>query len=389
MKVLMIAFGHPDNVLTLCKYLTRSIDFNLIFFVSGNIYEEGVLSIKLDSLNYGLNSYEDSLSILPVNIRDYLGEKFKLRFFRTYDRKLLKDKGLRNLRKIISLIKILKKENYDLIHFNGIADFKIYFLVFLLRNKKVWTLHDYIPHYGEENKKAFKFQKFLMKFNFHHIQHYKYLKNKIIEYYNIPPNKVHHIPTGPLNIFNAFTPKFIISDKEKYILFFGRISKYKGLDILIKAFNLINYNSIDIKLVIAGRGKLDFEIEVNRNIIFLNRYLKTDELIGLIKNSLFIIVPYVDSTHSAVVATAYAFSKPVIASDIGGLSEIVKDGTTGFLFPPGDSKALAYKIEYLINNRDLIKKLEENIQKFCSEGDYSWDNITNKMVKLYETVLKG
>jgi len=134
---------------------------------------------------------------------------------------------------------------------------------------------------------------------------------------------------------------------------------------------------------------LDFEIEVNRNIIFLNRYLKTDELIGLIKNSLFIIVPYVDSTHSAVVATAYAFSKPVIASDIGGLSEIVKDGTTGFLFPPGDSKALAYKIEYLINNRDLIKKLEENIQKFCSEGDYSWDNITNKMVKLYETVLKG
>jgi len=64
----MIAFGHPDNVFLLSKVLSGTIDFNLIFFVSGDLYEEGVLGIPLKNLDFGLNSYERSFQALPENI---------------------------------------------------------------------------------------------------------------------------------------------------------------------------------------------------------------------------------------------------------------------------------------------------------------------------------
>jgi len=383
----MIAFGHPDNVLTLSKSLSESIDFNLIFFASGNLYEEGVLSVPLKNLEFGLNSYKQSFHILPYNIQKYLGNDFKIRFFRSYDRKLLKDKKIRNLRKIISAVKIIRKENYDIIHYNGISGFMIYLILFLRKFRKIWTLHDYIPHTGEENKRSFRFMKLLIRFDLYHIQHYRYLQNQLIKFYHLPEEKVKYIPTGPLTIFNSFEPEFLLPSSEKYILFFGRISKYKGIDYLIAAFQKIKKDFPNIKLVIAGRGELWFEPENNENVFFFNRYIKTSELVGLITNSMFVVVPYIDATHSAVVATSYTFLKPIIATDVGGLSEIIKDGLTGFLVPGENINLLALKIKQLISNTSLLRQMKKNIQSITTNGEYSWNNITRKMEELYISVL--
>jgi glycosyltransferase involved in cell wall biosynthesis len=386
MKVLMVAFGHPDNVFSLSKALYGAIDFNLIFFVSGDIYEEGVLSIPLKNLNFGLNSYETSFQVLPDNIRKYLGNGFKIRIFRSYDRKILRDKKFRNLRKLISAIKTIKREKFDIVHYNGISGLMIYLVLLLRKPGKIWTLHDYIHHTGEENKKSFEFQKLLLKFNFHYIQHYKYLRDELISFYHLQEEDVSYIPSGPLTVFNAFTPEFSSVTSYKYILFFGRISKYKGIEYLIQAFNQISQNFPHVKLVIAGRGDLWFEPANNGNIIFLNRYIKTSELCGFIKNSLFVTVPYTDSTHSAVVATAYAFFKPVIATRVGGLPEVVKDGITGFLIPPKDSSALASRMEQLITDNILLEQMQNNIQSLTTSGEYSWKQIVIKMEDLYRSV---
>jgi glycosyltransferase involved in cell wall biosynthesis len=388
MKVLMIAFGHPDNVFSLSKALCKTIDFNLIFFVSGDLYEEGVLSIPLQNLDFGLNSYERSYHALPENIMKYLGKDFKIRIFRSFDRKLLKDKRLRNFRKLISAIRVIKTEQIDIIHYNGISGFMLYLVMSMRTSRKIWTLHDYIPHSGDENKKANWFQKFLIKFDFHYIQHYKYLRDQLIKFYKLPEVKVSYIPSGPLTIFNAVEPEFLIPSTVKYILFFGRISKYKGIEYLVKAFNLISQDFPDVKLIIAGRGDLWFEPQKNENIIFMNRYIKTSELTGLIKNSLFVTIPYTDSSHSAVIATSYTFLKPVIASNVGGLPEIVKDGKTGFLVPPKDVVALATKMRTLLNDTGLLNSMSNNINSQINTGEYSWNQVTEKMTKLYASIMQ-
>jgi len=383
----MIAYGHPDNVFSLSKALAGTIDFKMIFFVSGDLYEEGVLSISLKNLDYGLNPYQASFEALPENIKKYLGDDFKIRIFRSYDRKILKDKRLRNLRKLIPVANAIRRENYDVIHFNGISGFMLPLVIFLRKSRKIWTLHDYIHHTGEENKKAFWFQKLLIRFNFHYIQHYSYLRDQLIRLYHLPKEKVSYIPSGPLTVFKAFEPEFLIPSTVKYILFFGRISKYKGIEYLITAYNKISQTFPDVKLVIAGRGELWFEPVDNKNIILLNRYIKTSELAGLIKNSLFVVVPYTDATHSAVVAASYTFIKPVIATNVGGLPEIVKDGVTGFLVPPKDSHALANKIEQLISDPALLEKMQHNIQIITTSGEYSWSRISMKMQELYGSML--
>ncbi|MCJ7448599.1 MAG: glycosyltransferase family 4 protein [Bacteroidales bacterium] len=353
------------------------------------MFEEGVLSMSLKDLDYGLNSYERSFKALPGNIKKYLGVDFKIRIFRSYDRKLLKDKQFRNLRKIISFAKIVKKENYRIIHYNGISGFMLYLVIFLRKSCKVWTLHDYLPHSGEEDKRSFGFQKLLMKFNFHYIQHYKYLRDQLIKLYHLPEEKVNYIPSGTLTVFKDFEPDFIIPSSVKYVLFFGRISKYKGIDYLVQAFDQVSKDFPDVKLLIAGQGVLWFVPGSNENIIFLNRYIKTSELCGLIKNSLFVAVPYTDATHSAVVATSYAFLKPVISSNVGGLSEVVKDGITGFLVPPKDSDTLASKIEQLISDTELLEQMQDNIRSITTSGEYSWSQIVLKMQESYAATLSN
>lgn len=384
-KVLLIAFGHPDNVLSLAKAMAGAINMELIFVVSGRTYKEGVLSVDLNRLEYGLNGYDETLAAFPQSIQAFLGEKFPIRILRYYDRKFIKDKYLRNLRITYHSSRRLKKEKFDILHFNGISGLMIYFIWFLRIKNKIWTLHDYVHHSGEENSRAMLIQKILIRsFQFEFIQHYEYLQKAFVAHYKLPDELVHHVPSGPLTIFRTFQPKNMHINPG-FILFFGRISKYKGINYLIDAFNQIYKNNKTCTLVIAGSGKVWFDLNEieSPNVIFLNRYIETEELVDLIQKSAFVVLPYTDATHSAVVATCYAFNKPVIATKVGGLPEVVKDGITGFLVPPKNAQALAEKISQLLNDQALLRKMSAGINQLTASGQYSWDYVVNKMQKCY------
>lgn len=386
-KVLMIAFGHPDNVLSLCKALSDVMEINLIFVVSGNHFRQGIFDIDLSSMPYGLNDEEISNKFLKNNIKEFIDNKFSLRFLRTPTRKILKDIKLLNFKIIKNACKVINGEKYQVVHYNGISGFMLYFKMFLKVKKNIWTLHDYLPHTGEENPKGMIFQKLLMKFDFEYIQHYSWLRNKFIEYYKCSHDKVHHVYSGSFEVFRSFQPKFILEEKN-YILFFGRISPYKGLDFLLNSFMLLldkNPNRV-YKLVIAGNGfyKNNLIKILKNNIIFLNRYIGNEELVGLIKNCAFVVVPYSDSTHSAVVMTAYAFNKPVVATDVGGLSEVIVHNETGYLVRYGDEKQFAFYMEYLLVNDNIRNKMSENIENLCTKGYLNWRAIAEKMLSVYK-----
>ena len=112
-------------------------------------------------------------------------------------------------------------------------------------------------------------------------------------------------------------------------MFYGRISKYKGVELLIESFvELIKIRS-DLKLIIAGKSNYDLNISqdvlnlLGDNLVILNRYITNSEVAYLMKSSTLLVCPYTDATQSGIIMTSIPFGIPVIVSDVGALPEQV------------------------------------------------------------------
>ena len=91
------------------------------------------------------------------------------------------------------------------------------------------------------------------------------------------------------------------------------------------------------------------------------------------------------SGQSGALNVAYAFGKPVIATDVCGLNEIIEQGVTGYLIPPNNCELLAEAIIKLLRNKNLRQQFSDNIKIKCQ--DLSWDKIAKKHINMYEDVL--
>jgi len=391
MRILKIAFGHPDNVLTLTREMSRQMDVTLVFVVSGDRFTEGILDQDLQSLHYGLNTdVAHNLRILPQSIRKYLGEDFRLYFLRTYDRKILKDRRLRNFTCIRRAIRELKKNRYDVVHFNGTSGFLLYFVPLFRKYPKVWTLHDYKAHSGERNFQAWVINKFVARFKFHFIQHYRFLREQLIHQYHLPAEKVHAIYSGSLDLVSVFPEEPVSGIPRDFILFFGRISRYKGVDDLLMAYDQLGINGNHPALVVAGGGSFWFDTSVfqrNPSIFLLNRYVKTTELVWLIRRCRYVVTPYKDATHSAVIATAYAFNKPVIATDVDGLSEVVQHEQTGMLVKPNDPGELVHVMKDMNHDIQKLDTFSNNIMELRKNGKLAWHHVIRDYESVYQKAL--
>lgn len=120
---------------------------------------------------------------------------------------------------------------------------------------------------------------------------------------------------------------------EGYLLFFGRIDKYKGIAQLLKAY--FDVSDCSSTLVIAGNGKFSNEedalIGACDNLLVLNRYIQDGEMLWLFQHCTAVVLPYIEATQSGVIPIAYHFGKPVVVSDVKGLTQFVVVGKTGMV----------------------------------------------------------
>jgi glycosyltransferase involved in cell wall biosynthesis len=383
MKVLMMAFGNPDNVLSLCKNISAKIDLTLIFVLSGKHFRQGVLDINLELLSPGLHTDKESIrKIFGDKITDYISDNFRLWLLKTNTRKFLHKKtGIGNFISINSACKIINSEKFDIIHYNGTSGFLLYFLHRLKIKNRFWTLHDYKPHSGEENLSGDILNRFFTKYRFKYIQHYEYLAKEFADYYKINSDEVFCVNSGAFDVYNAFDNNERLVD-GKYILFLGRISRYKGLKTLLNSYRLVPENN-ETSLVVAGEGNLSAEETNYDGVKILNDYISPANLVSLIKNAEFIVTPYQDTTHSGVVMTAFNFGKPVIASNLEGLSEVVVHNRTGLLFRKDDEQDLRNQLIELLDNKKLLNDFAANIDEIKLSGILSWKKISSRMLALY------
>lgn len=161
-------------------------------------------------------------------------------------------------------------------------------------------------------------------------------------------------------------PPFSSITNRKNILFVGRLSEEKGIPILLKAIALIKDSHPDMKLLVAGDGRqrralkrtaIKLKIE---DITFFLGYKNAANIIELYRQSSVVAVPsFYPENLPTVCIEAMAIGRPIVASKIGGLPELVKDGETGYLVAPGDADKLAESIDRLLSDFELMQKMGE------------------------------
>lgn len=289
-----------------------------------------------------------------------------------------------------NLFRKLRKEHYDVIHlseFPHLADFFLYFL----RKRLILTVHDPFPHSSVRSRRITFFRKIAFGLIRNFIILNKAQKEDFILHYRLKKRNVFESQLSIYNylhIYDNHTNSTKVFSKE-YVLFFGQVSSHKGVDYLLDAFDGVNAKFPDVNLVIAGKWKWNFDYSLFAEkdyIIIHDRFIPDNELVALIKGALFVVAPYLDATQSGVIMSSFAFNKPCIATNVGGLPEMVVDGQFGIIIPEKDSESIKEAIIKMLTDRELIKKYSENIKKAYSKDEKSWSRIANGMLKIYNSL---
>lgn len=287
--------------------------------------------------------------------------------------------------RFLRLIKIILNINPDFIfvtHFNPWVGF-VYLLKIFLKNKILYGIHDN-PYDPKEKQKPFVIflEKIFLKYADWIITYSGYMKEDISKF--LSSKKIITLYIGAhKDLFPNYRKRFDLRKKELTLLFFGRILPYKGIDILLKAYENLLKKGLKIKLIIAGRGEIDKEIEEkieDLGIIFKNYWISNDELLEILEISDILVIPYKKGTQSGIIYLGLAYGFPVIASKVGSFSEFIIDGENGFLFENEDYLELAQKIEYLYFHREKLKKMGE--ASFRIGKKFSWENTVKSLIKL-------
>ena len=167
---------------------------------------------------------------------------------------------------------------------------------------------------------------------------------------------------------------------EDYVLFFGRIEQYKGVELVYKAFTE-NAALQGYILVIAGSGELYFprNIEREKNILIINRYIRDEEVAYLFHHALITIYPYISATQSGVLSLSCYFKKPIVASDVPFFMS-VSENNLGVNFSNGDIDDLVKKTVALIGrDKNVIAKNERQFYELY----YSKESLKNSLLSIY------
>jgi len=175
-----------------------------------------------------------------------------------------------------------------------------------------------------------------------------------------------------------------------YILFFGFIRAYKGLDLLIEAFSNNKLRNRKLKLIIAGefyeddtpyRGQIK-KYNLEDAVIFFDHFIKDNEVPLFFSGADLIVQPYKSATQSGVTQIAFYFEKPMLVTEVGGLKEIVSDGISGYVVRPEPRFISEAIIDYFDNNRK--EKFTVGVRQ--EKEKYSWDKMTKAIMEVNKSI---
>lgn len=283
------------------------------------------------------------------------------------------------------IMSFVRKQKADIVHY--VEDIALMQVIpmWQFRKKLVVTIHDGQPHTGERNWRCTFIRKVMKRYVKKFILLNQAEKKVFSDGYGVPMKHIYGSRLGYYDMLHSYGDPSV--KKQDYILFFGRISPYKGVEYLLKAMEKVHEKHSDVKLIIAGKPNYDIQWEVYRGIDYIeirDRFIELDELADLIRGAKFTVCPYTDATQSGVVYSSFALNTPVIATRVGGLPEMIDDGVTGIIVPPKDEKSLADAMLYYLDNPEYLRLHSENIAASARNGKGSWKKIAEEYIAIYK-----
>lgn len=227
----------------------------------------------------------------------------------------------------------------------------------------------------------------------------EYMKREVINVFNLPSDKIDVIPNGinPIDLSKPIdtvkTRRKYAEDWEKIVLFVGRLVHAKGIHIFVEAGIDLLKRRDDVKFVVVGDGVLRedmMRIVSERGIshkFFFTGFISDNDLNDLYRVCDVTVFPSLYEPFGIVALEAMSAAKPVIVSDVGGLSNLVVDGFNGLKTPPNNPYILSRVIEKVISDPEFAEYLGRNGFHHVYKN-YTWDKIADMTLKTYSRVME-
>jgi glycosyltransferase involved in cell wall biosynthesis len=216
------------------------------------------------------------------------------------------------------------------------------------------------------------------------VVHSAHGRGRLVDDLGLDPARVHVIPHGAfahLDVAGRPLPEELGRVERPVVLCFGLIRPYKGVDVLLDAWS----GDWDAELWIVGMPRMDvagLRAGSTANVRWVSRFVADDELPAFFRRADLVVLPYLEADQSGVLATALAFGKPVVMSDVGGFAEL----GVGRLAPPGDRVALRAALAELIGDEAARSRLGAGARA-AAAGPLAWDAVARRTLGLYSSLV--
>jgi glycosyltransferase involved in cell wall biosynthesis len=307
-------------------------------------------------------------------------------------------KGLEHVGDMVRLVRRLEAWRPDVIHFQWLP-LPVVDRWFLRRLRRlaslVLTVHDTEPFQGSPSSplQLWGLRDALRRFD-GWVVHTEFSRRELVRRTGLPEDRVFVVPHGVLDYYRRLrgTARRETGPPDvPRILFFGLIKPYKGLDLLVEALaRLPDELRRTVRLDVVGLPRMDVrplqararDLGVGENVRWDLRFVPETEVPEIFESATVVVLPYRRADQSSVLMTALAFDKPVVATRVGGLAEVLRDGVHGLLVEPGDVEGLARALATLLTDAGLRRRMAEAIRTLAA-GDLSWDAVAARTLEVY------
>ncbi len=227
----------------------------------------------------------------------------------------------------------------------------------------------------------------------------EYMRSQVVEAFRVPADKIRVIPNGidPLDLsVNEAAPldrNRYAHPSEKIVFFVGRLVREKGAQVLLEAMPAILQAYHATKFVVAGSGPMEEELRRRAgelgvsDRVYFTGYVDDATRNWLYRHSAVAVAPSLYEPFGYVALEAMAAGTPVVASDTGGLGEIIQHGQDGLKALPGDAQSLAANVVRLLKDEKLAQRLKDNAYRKVKER-FSYLGMGRRVMEVYLEVLR-